>query len=85
MAVDQEVQHMLVRANKQLHDANKMLHAFMCAILTQKFNGSVTLDMAKVQEDFHNYNVTWKPIVEGSNAWLLKAEPIVKTNFSSGT
>lgn len=65
----------LVAANKQLVDTNKMLLAFLSAILIQKHNGSATLNSKEVERDFYSYDVRWKPVVEGSEVFLLTAEP----------
>jgi len=68
-------QQMLVAANRQLIDANKMLLAFMAALLLQKHNGSADLNKNEVEKNFYNYNVTWKPVIDGSEFFVLKAEP----------
>ena len=70
----------LTRNNKQLVDANKMLLAFMAALLVQKHNGSATLNKTEIERNFYNYNVRWKPIVEGSDYFVLTAEPRTDQN-----
>jgi hypothetical protein len=71
----EQVKSMLVNQNQQLLIANKMLHAFLCALMSQKHNGSVILDKDAVERDFNNYNVTWDPVVTGSTYWLLSVKP----------
>lgn len=70
-----ENQQMLVSANKQLVDTNKLMLAFMAALLMQKHNGSAVLNKNDVEKNFYNYDVTWKPVIEGSEFFVLKAEP----------
>jgi len=70
------VQTLLVMQNKQLTDTNKMLHAFLCALLLYKHGGSTVLEKDQVLAQFYKYNVTWTPVVEGSDDFLLKAERI---------
>lgn len=72
---DDAIRQMLIAQNKQLLDANKMLHAFLCAVLTQKHNSGVLLSKSAIEENFYNYNVTWNPVIEGSDTWVLRAEP----------
>lgn len=66
---------MLTKNNKALVDTNKMLVAFMATLLIQKHNGSATLNRVEVEKNFSNYNVRWKPVVDGSDFFLLIAEP----------
>jgi hypothetical protein len=68
-------QQMLVAANRQLVDTNKMLLAFMAALLLQKHNGSAVLNKNEVERNFYGYDVTWKPVIDGSEFFVLKAEP----------
>jgi hypothetical protein len=70
-----ENQQTLVSANKQLVDTNKLMLAFMAALLMQKHNGSAVLNKNDVEKNFYNYDVTSKPVIEGSEFFVLKAEP----------
>lgn len=68
------MQKMLVDQNKQLLDANKMLHAFLCAVLRHYHKGSVVLKAELVEQDFNLYQVKWTPVFEGH--FELKAEAV---------
>lgn len=74
------MQRVLIDKNKQLLDANKMLHALLCALLLQKHNGATVLESKQVEKNFNNYNVKWTPVVEGSNFFEIKAEPVVRVD-----
>jgi hypothetical protein len=70
-----ETQKMLTSANKQLVDANKMMLAFMAALLIQKHNGAAVLNKNEVEKNFFNYDVTWDPVIDGSEFFKLTASP----------